>query len=589
MSHRKAKSAPKIFEIRQDVLKKKVLDTMHKVAEAVGRTMGPGGRNILIESDFPGIPNKNTKDGVTVFKSLGAMDAYEHLIIEQARDVAQRTASEAGDGTTTATVLSHSIIQNLFAFCEKYPKYSPQRAARRISKYTRESLIPYVQSRSVKITEDNKDMLKMVAKISANGDEDMASAVIDAFEQVGFGESSHVTIRELSGPQKYVVERIDGFPVPVGYEDSIGKFHSAFINDQANQRVYLEKPLFILFDGMVNDLIPFGNLLNIIGEKYTGGDGDYKNIVIFAHGFSENVLTNLAFNWADPNTMNVLPVLTPMAQFVNSQLQFLHDMSAFTGAKVFGMKDQIGRATEADLGGGMESIECYRFRSTVIGDPDPTNIEVRADDLRQMKKGAESAAESMWIEERLGKITNGIAKLTIFGGSNGELKEAHDRCEDAVCAVRSAITHGALPGGCRVAIDMALKLASELPEGDPAREVLMPALMSLPNRLLDNAGYKSQEIQEVLTKLVEDPSLVYDIENEKFGDAMALGLFDATKAVEQSLNNAVSIAGVLGTMGGMVCHPRDGEFERSEARADSEFMRVTSNPNQYVNEANERP
>lgn len=588
MSHRKAKSAPKIFEIRQDVLKRKVLDTMHKVAEAVGRTMGPGGRNTLIESDFPGIPNKNTKDGVTVFKSLGAIDPYEHLIIEQARDVATRTASEAGDGTTTATVLSHSIIQNLFAFCEKYPKYSPQRAARRISKYTRESLIPYVQSRSVKITEDNKDMLKMVAKISANGDEDMASAVIDAFEQVGFGESSHVTIRELSGPQKYVVERIDGFPVPVGYEDSIGKFHSAFINDQANQRVYLEKPLFILFDGMVNDLIPFGNLLNIIGEKYTSGDGDYKNLVIFAHGFSENVLTNLAFNWADPNTMNVLPVLTPMAQFVNSQLQFLHDMSAFTGAKVFGMKDQIGRATEADLGGGMESIECYRFRSTVIGDPDPTNIEVRADDLRQMKKGAESAAESMWIEERLGKITNGIAKLTIFGGSNGELKEAHDRCEDAVCAVRSAITHGALPGGCRVAIDMALKLASELPEGDPAREVLMPALMSLPNRLLDNAGYKSQEIQEVLTKLIEDPSLVYDIENEKFGDATALGLFDATKAVEQSLSNAVSIAGVLGTMGGMVCHPRDGEFERSEARADSEFMRVTENPHQFVNEANER-
>lgn len=588
MSHRKAKTAPKIFEVDQKVLTNKVLKTMGRVAQAVGRTMGPGGRNILIESDYPGIPNKNTKDGVTVFKSLGAIDAYEHLIIEQARDVAQRTASEAGDGTTTATVLSYSIIQNLFDFCEKNPKYSPQRAARRIQKYTREHLIPYIRSRSIQIGEDNKHLLKMVAQISANGDEDMANAVIQAFEEIGFGDASHVTIRELSGPQGYKVERIDGFPIPVGYEDSIGKFHTAFINDQANQRVYLENPLFILFDGHVSDLIPFSNLLDAIGQKYVGGEADFKNIVIVAHGFSENVLTTLAFNWANPSTINVLPLITPMAQFVNSQLHFLHDLAAFTGAKVFGLKDQIGQATLTDLGAGMESIEAYRFRTTVIGDSDPLNIEVRAEDLRRMKANAESAAESGWLEERLGKITNGIAKLTIYGGSNGELKEAHDRCEDAVCAVRSSITHGALPGGCRIAIDMALKMASELEKGDPAREVLMPSLLALPNRLLDNAGYKSPEIQEVISRLIESPEHGYDIENEKYGTPEELGLFDATKAVEQSLSNAVSIAAVLGTMGGMVCHPRDGEFERSEARADSDFTRAVDNPNQYVNEANER-
>lgn len=588
MSHRKAKTAPKIFEINSKVLKNKVLSTMHRVAEAVGRTMGPGGRNILIESDFPGIPNKNTKDGVTVFKSLGAIDAYEHLIIEQARDVAQRTASEAGDGTTTATVLAYSIIDNLFTFCENNPKYSPQRAARRISKVTREILIPYINSRSIKITEDNKHLLKMVAKISANGDEDMANAVIQAFEEIGYGDASHVTIREVSGTPGYKVERIDGFPIPIGYEDSIGKFHTAFINDQGNQRCYLEKPLFLLFDGIINDLVTINPVLNAIGEKYVSGDADFKNIVIFAHGFSEAVLTQFAFNFADPNTINVLPVVTPMAQFVNSQMQFLHDMAAFTGAKVFGLKDQVANATIQDLGSNMHSFECYRFRSTVIGDPDPVNVEYRAEQLRQMKQNAESQAESLWLEERLGKITNGIAKLTIYGGSNGELKEAHDRCEDAVCAVRSAIGHGALPGGCRLSIDMALKISQELEVGDPAREVLMPSLLSLPSRLLDNAGYKSDEIQEVLTKLISEPETVYDIENEKFGKADDLGLFDATKAVSESLSNAVSIAGVLGTMGGMVCHPRDDVFERSEAKADAEFMRAVENPNQFVNEANER-
>lgn len=589
MSHRKAKSAPKIFETRPERLKHLVLRTMEKVSAAVGSSMGPGGRVTMIESDYPGIPNKLTKDGVTIFKSLGAIDAYEHLIIESARDVAQRTASEAGDGTTTATVLSYAIIKNLFKFCELNPKYSPQRAARRIAKYTREVLLPYVRSRSIAIGEDNKHMLKMVAQISANGDEEMANAVIQAFEEIGFGDASHVTIRELSGPQGYKVERIDGFPIPVGYEDSIGKFHTAFINDQANQRVYLEKPLFILFDGHVSDLIPFANLLDSIGSKYVSGEGDFKNVVIVAHGFSENVLTNLTFNWANPQTINVLPMITPMAQFVNSQLHFLHDLAAFTGAKVFGLKDQIGQAILQDLGSGMENIEAYRFRSTVIGNSDPLNIEIRAEELRKQKTNAESAAESMWLEERLGKITNGIAKLTIYGGSNGELKEAHDRCEDAVCAVRSAISYGALPGGCRISIDMAKKMAEELEYGDPAREVLMPSLISLPNRLLDNAGYTQDEIQNILSQLMERPELAYDIENQKFGSAEELGLYDATKAVEQSLSNAVSIASVLGTMGGMVCHPRDGEFERSEARADADFTRAVDNPNQFVNEANLRP
>jgi len=590
MSFRKAKSAPKIFEVNPSRLRNKVLSTMHRVSEAVGSTMGPGGRNVLIESDFPGIPNKNTKDGVTVFKSLGAIDPYEHLIIEQARDVAQRTATEAGDGTTTATVLAYNIISNLFEFCEKNKKYSPQKAARRIAKITRERLVPYIKERSIPVGVDNQELLKMVAKVSANGDEDMAAAVIKAFEEIGYGDASHVTIRELSGPQGYKVERIDGFPIPAGYEESIGKFHTAFINDQANQRCFLENPLFILFDGQVNDLMAFHDLLDVLGKKYVeDGDSDYKNVVIVAHGFSENVLTNLAFNFSNPSTLNVVPLVTPMAQFINSQLQFLQDLAAFTGSRVFGMKDQINTATIADLGGSMESFECYRFRSTVIGDPDPTNIEVRAEELRIMKDRSESQAEKIFLEERIGKITNGIAKLTIYGGSNGELKEAHDRCEDAVCAVRSAISHGALPGGCRIALDMTMLLMTELEAGDPARDVLVPSLLSLHHKLLDNAGYTPAESKEVLEILLNDPSIVYDIENQVYGDAKELGLFDATKAVQESLSNAVSLANVLGTMGGLVCHPRDDVFERTEARADADFGRVTSNPNAYVNEANNRP
>jgi chaperonin GroEL len=588
MAHRKAKTAPKIFEIDQEILKKKVLKTMYRVSEAVGRTMGPGGKNMLLESDYPGMPNKHTKDGVTVFKALGAIDPYEHLIIESARDVAQRTATEAGDGTTTATVLSYSIIQHLFDFCEKNPKYSPQKAARRISKVTDTILLPYIASRSIKIGEENQGLLKMVATISANGDSDMADAVIKAFEEIGYGDASHVTIRELSGKKAYKVERIDGFPIPMGLEESMGKLHVTFINDTANQRCYLEKPVFLLYDGNVNDMMSIAPVLDAIGRKFMASESETKNVVIFANGFSESTLITLAFNFSNPETINVVPMVAPMAQFINSQSHFLQDLAAFTGAKVFGMTNPVNRATPDDLGSGMESFEASRFRSTVVGEPDPTNVEVRAEDLKTQKKGAESEAEKLWLEERIGKITNGIAKLTIYGGSNGELKEAHDRCEDAVCAVRSAISHGAVPGGCRLAIDMAMKLLQELDAGDPARDVLVPALMSLPNKLLSNAGENPDEIERVITTLVNDETQVYDIENDKFGKAEDLGLFDATKAVSESLSNAVSISCILGTMGGIVCHPRDDAFERSEARADSEYTKAVENPNQFVNEANER-
>jgi chaperonin GroEL len=376
----------------------------------------------------------------------------------------------------------------------------------------------------------------------------------------------------------------------MGFEESIGKLHTAFINDTANQRCFLEKPLFLLYDGNMNDLMAVLPLMENLGKKYIEeGNSDYKNIVIFSHGYSENVLTQLAFNFSNPNTLNVLPMITPMQQFLNSQTHFLHDLAAFTGAKVFGLKDQVHQATLNDLGKGMETFEAYRFRSTVVGDPDPINVEFRADELKTMMQSAEGAAEKILLEERIGKITNGIAKLTIYGGSNGELKEAHDRCEDAVCAVRSAITYGAVPGGCRLSIDMALKLQQELPDGDPAKEVLLPSLMALPMKLLDNAGYRDGQGEEIIEKLIENGDILYDIENELFGKAEELGLFDAAKAVSESLSNAVSIACILGTMGGIVAFPRDPVFERSEAKADSEYMKTVADPTQFVNEANERP
>lgn len=577
MSYRKAKTTPKVFISDPATLKPLVLGTLKRVSDIVGATLGPSGRVVLLESDMPGVENSITKDGVSVFKSLGANSAYEHAIIEMARSAAKRTSETAGDGTTTATVLSYAIVEHLYTFCDKNTKYSPQKAVRQINKAVREILVPYIRSRVTKITEENRSLARDVAKVSANGDDEIANAVISAFEKLSFGEGSHVTIRQQTGDPHYEVELIEGFPLPIGYEESIGRFHSTFINDHAQQRIYLNKPCFILFDGQLNDLGPlyplFDKMMHLVSKE---GKNEYKNVIIVAHGFSESVISQLVLNWSEANTLNVVPLRTPMAQFLNSQTHYIYDLSAFTGAKVFGLKDPIQKITPEDLGGGMEDIEIFRFRTSIAGDPDPVNIEVRSEDLTVQMDAAESIAEKTWLQERIGIVTNGIARLTIFGGSPGELKEKHDRVEDAVLSCRSALAHGALPGGCRIAIDMALQLCEHLESGNPAREVLVNALLSLPQRLLDNAGYTSEEAKLILDRLIENENEVYDIENGIFGNAFDLGLFDSTKAVEESLCNAVSIASVLGTMGGIVVSPRDSVFEREEAGLDALHIRNAS-------------
>ena len=585
----KVKSPAKIFNSNIGQLQKIIVSTMDEISNIVGASLGPGGRNIIVESDLHGIPNKNTKDGVSIFRALGSNDPYKHLIIEQTRDAAIRTVNEAGDGTTTATVISAALIKNLFEFTSMNRRYSPQKVARIINKILEKKMIPSIQSQSIKITTKNQNLLEKVATVSANGDVDMARAVIEAFETIGFGASSHVTIQELSGPSgKYEVKKIDGFPIEKGYEESIGKFHPAFINDQGTQRCVLEKPLFILFDGQVTDMMQVQPLFEAIGEAYVNGQSEFKNVVVVAHGFSDQVLTTLSFNFSNPGTINIVPLTTPMTQQANSQLEFLMDLSAFTGAKIFDMSNSISDAQTEDLGNGMEKIEISRFRTTVIGDSDEINIENRATQIQKRMEQAESKIDKILFEERLGKLTSGISQLKIYGSSNGELKEKADRAEDAVCAVRAALNHGCLPGGCRVLINIGIELSKEQENIEIIQKVLIPSLFAPFFKLLDNAGYVEEEQQEILEMMLGDTTVVYDIENGKYGKAKELGIFDATLAVEQALKNAVSIASVMGTLGGIVAFPRDGALERQEALDDINFRSTLENADSMVNEANSR-
>jgi chaperonin GroEL len=583
VSTKKVKTPAKIFNSDLAQLENMVVKAINKIDRIVGSSLGPGGRNVIIESELPGIPNKNTKDGVTIFRSLGSNDAFEHLIIEQTRDVAIRTVNEAGDGTTTATVIASALIKNLFHFCSNNRKYSPQKVTREINQLLETKLLPELRAAAIKITTKNQDLLERVATISANGDKEMAKAVIDAFEKVGYGSSSHVTIQELSGPGGYEATLIEGFPIDKGYEESIGKFHSAFINDQGFQRCTLDNPLFVLFDGNITDVVQVQDLLNNIGQEYVSGKSEFKNVVIVAHRFSDTVLNNFAFNFSNPNTINVVPLQTPMFPMVNGQLQFLMDMAAFTGARIFNMTNPLADATPEDLGKDMTKIEINRFRTTITGTPDPTNVEVRAEEIKSYISQAESIIEKKILEERLGKLTSGIALLKIYGSSNGELKEKADRAEDAVCAVRAAINHGCLPGGCRVLINLALGLTED--KSKVVQEVVIPSLFAPFHRLLENAGYNEDEVKDILTKMITKTTYVFDVENATFSDFKKAGVYDAASAVEQALKNAVSISSVMGTLGGIVAFPRDHQLENQEAKAQADFNRTINNAQALAEES----
>jgi len=588
MSTRKVKTPSKLFTSDLGKMEHLIVTTIDEVADIVGKSLGPGGRNIIIESDLPGIGNKNTKDGVSIFRALGSNDPYKHLIIEQTRDVAIRTVNEAGDGTTTATIIASALIKNLFEFCKVNPKYSPQKVARLINKTLKDEMIPFIDNASIKINTKNKNLLEKVAKVSANGDEEMAKAVMEAFDITGFSAASHVTIQELSGPSDtYDVSLVEGFPIDKGYEESIGKFHPAFINDQGNQRCSLDNPLFVLFDGKITDYAQINDVMGAIGQAYVEGNSEYKNVIVVAHAFSEQVLNILSFNFANPGTINIVPLITPMTQLVNSQLHFLMDLSAFTGAKIFDMQNPLSDFADDDFGQDVEKIDIYRFRTTIVGEPDPVNIEVRADEIRGQMEQSESKIEKIILEERLGKLTSGIAQLKLYGSSNGELKEKADRAEDAVCAVRAAINHGCLPGGCRVLVNLGLKLNES--EDLVIQNIIVPSLFAPFYRLLENAGYNAEEIEGILSKMVKNDKHVYDVENAKFGDPKKLGIFDATLAVKQALSNAVSISSVMGTLGGIVAFPRDNQLERQDARDQAGFDRTLDNAGNMKNEANDRP
>jgi chaperonin GroEL len=579
MSYAKVKSVAKKITPEGPELDKIVLHTMGRISKVVGATLGPGGRPVIIERQELNLPPIITKDGVTVFKSLGFQDPTEQVILEAARDAAVKTANEAGDGTTTATILAEAIVRYMNAHIKANPKSSPQAIVRLIESCFQKEIRPLLQSLAIRPnpnTDYGKKCLHSVARVSANGDSDLADAVMKCFELVG--DEGNVTIIESSGPSGYHVEQIEGLPLSIGYEESAAKYFSGFINDQSQQRVFLENPIFILYHGTISDSQTFFDIMTKIFNAWQSDKGYPHNVVVVASGFSETVLAEMMVNFNMPEMLNTVPLVIPKSPILNGDRHFLEDIAAFTGSKIFNQIDNpLYKATLEDVGRPMTSLEIYRYRSQIIGEPDEVLVGERIDDMKILLSQAQSQLETSILQERIGKLSGGIAKLRVMGSSNGELREKRDRAEDAVCAVRGTIKHGCLPGGGWALLKIYKYLGNKY-IGTPIVAILMNSVLEPVFRLLRNSGVLEDEIQPIIRKILDninDTNIIYDAETGNMVDALNPDkmIVDSVPAVLDALKNSLSIATLLGTTGGVVVFGRDEELERREAEETNNFLR----------------
>ncbi|HUM42296.1 MAG TPA: TCP-1/cpn60 chaperonin family protein [Fervidobacterium sp.] len=575
----KAKTAAKTITFEHKGLKEKVLDTVRQASDLVGSTLGPNGKVVLIERQED-LPPYTTKDGISVFNSMAFSDPTAQAILEAARDASSKTNSEAGDGTTTATILAEALIRLGFEYLEKNPKLSTQKVMRELEAVYKNLVVPLIQQQAIKINNENdKDLLKKVALISTNNDEEMSSAVLDAFNLVG--HNGNITIAETPGSSGFDVEKIEGFPIARGFEDSCGRFLEEFINDKGNYRTVLDKPRFILYNGKLNEssaLIPI--LQKIV--RATGLDGDdadsatpqSPNIVVVAHHFSETVLAWFANNFKNPETLNLVPLKTPLSYQANGQYHFLLDLAAYTGAKVFDpMTNPLEHGEIEDLGlDSMQQFEFYRYKSLIIGRPDELMVISRAEELEIQLKHAESSLDKELTNERLGILTGGIARVKVMGSSEAELKEKKHRVEDAVCAIKGALRQGVLPGGAKTLLTLSLIIRNGN-YSEAVKEIMGKAYLEPFYRILSNGGANADEMRDVYSKMMDENQpffTTYDSLNHVHGPAVEMGIIDSAEAVLMAIKNSLSVAKMLMGLSGIVVFKRDNELDRNVAESNSE-------------------
>ncbi len=528
-------------EVRfSDDARQRMFRGVNILANAVKATLGPKGRNAVLEKSF-GAPTV-TKDGVSVAKEIELKDKFENMGAQMVKEVASNTSDEAGDGTTTATVLAQAIIrEGLKAVASGR---NPMDVKRGIDKAVTAAI-----EELKKLSKPCKDSkaIAQVGTISANSDESIGKTIADAMEKVG--KEGVITVEEGSGLDNEL-EVVEGMQFDRGY------LSPYFINNQANQTTELEKPYVLLVDKKISNI---RELLPVLEGIAKAG----RPLLVVAEDVEGEALATLVVN----NIRGILKVAAVKAPgFGDRRKAMLADIGVLTGGTV--ISDEVGLSLEKvslnDLGEAKKIVVEKENTTIIDGHGKASDIKARVESIRQQIEEATSDYDKEKLQERVAKLSGGVALIKVGAATEIEMKEKKARVEDALHATRAAVEEGVVPGG-GVALIRAQKALDKL-EGANEDQTIGIAILRRSieeplRQIVENAG---EDAAVILNKVKDGKgSYGYNAATGVFGDLIDAGILDPTKVTRLALQNAASVAGLLLTTEVMIAEAPKEDAEHS--------------------------
>ncbi len=508
----------------------KMLKGVETLAKTVKVTLGPKGRNVILDKSY-GAP-KITKDGVSVAKEVELSDKFENMGAQLVKEVAQKTADKAGDGTTTATVLAEAIIKE---GCKAVAAGMNPMDLKRGIDMAVEAVVEDIKSRSKDIK--TSEEIAQVGTISANGDRSIGEYLARAMEKVG--NEGVITVEDAKGLETEL-DVVEGMQFDRGY------LSPYFITNTEKMSCEYENPLILLYDQKVTNLQP---LIPVLESIVQSG----RALLIIAEDIEGEALATLVVNRIRGG-LKVCAVKAP--GFGDRRKAILEDIAILTGGQV--VSEELGMKLEnvtLDMLGSAKRVDISKDETTIIdGNGDKDMIEARGQQIRKQIEETTSDYDREKLQERLAKLSGGVAVLRVGGASEVEVKEKKDRIDDALNATRAAVKEGVVAGGGVALLYSAKALDKLTPVNQDQKvgiDIIRKATQAPLRQIAENAGVDGAV---VAGKLLEntDTNYGYNAQTGEYTDMVKAGIIDPTKVVRTALQDAASVAGLLITTEAMV-------------------------------------
>jgi chaperonin GroEL len=514
-------------------LKEKLLAGVEKLNASVSSTLGPGGRTVLIRE--PNGEVKVTKDGVSVAKSFNKLeDDIEDIGAQLVKQVSIKSANEAGDGTTTSTLIATEMVK---AGLKEIRQGVNAVAVKKEIDNIVEEIVKEIKSLAVDIS--SEEQIKHVASISGNNDTEVGNLIAAAIDKVG--REGVVTIEESKSGETEL-EVVEGMQFERGYKSPY------FVTNNTTMQAVLENPYILLYDGRISTA---QELLQVM----TKANSENKPLLVIAEDFGDEALATMIVNKMR-GIVQVCAVKAP--DFGDRKTLILEDIAVLTGGHLLS-KDKghkLDKITAANLSvylGTSRLVTVSKDETTIVdGKGETDKIEARATEIKEQIEKATSFFEREKLQERLGKMIGGVAIINVGGNSEVEIKEKKDRVEDALYATKAALADGIVPGGGATLYRVALNHRAENSDNvSIARDIVRNALQAPFKKILSNAGIENW------FENIPGEGQVYDAKNHRLVDAFESGIIDPAKVVITALKNAASVAGTILTTESIVFQKKD--------------------------------